>query len=54
MGTTSDSLWALFSGSVASWLRNNQRWMRNERYVSGGILISLGVATAFVGYSAKK
>ena len=54
MGTTSDSLWALFSGSVAGWLRNNQRWMRNERYVSGGILISLGVATAFVGYSAKK
>jgi threonine/homoserine/homoserine lactone efflux protein len=54
MGTTSDSLWALFSGSVAGWLRNNHRWMRNERYVSGGILISLGVATAFVGHSAKK
>jgi threonine/homoserine/homoserine lactone efflux protein len=54
MGTTSDSLWALFSGSVAGWLRNNQRWMRNERYVSGGILISLGVATALAGSSAKK
>jgi threonine/homoserine/homoserine lactone efflux protein len=54
MGTTSDSLWALFSGSVAGWLRNNQRWMRNERYFSGGILISLGVATAFAGSSARK
>ncbi len=54
MGTTSDSLWALFSGSVAGWLRNNQRWMRNERYVSGGILISLGVATALAVHSAKK
>jgi threonine/homoserine/homoserine lactone efflux protein len=54
MGTASDSLWALFSGSVAGWLRNNQRWMRNERYVSGGILISLGVATALAGHSAKK
>jgi threonine/homoserine/homoserine lactone efflux protein len=54
MGTTSDCLWALFSGSVAGWLRNNQRWMRNERYVSGGILISLGVATALAGHSAKK
>lgn len=54
MGTTSDFLWALFSGSVAGWLRNNQRWMRNERYVSGGILISLGLATAFAGHSAKK
>jgi threonine/homoserine/homoserine lactone efflux protein len=54
MGTASDSLWALFSGSVAGWLRNNRRWMRNERYVSGGILISLGVATALAGHSAKK
>ena len=54
MGTTSDSLWAFFSGSVACWLRNNQRWMRNERYVSGGILISLGLATAFAGSSARK
>jgi threonine/homoserine/homoserine lactone efflux protein len=54
MGTTSDSLWALFSGSVAGWLRGNQRWMRNERYLSGGILISLGVATALAGHSAKK
>jgi len=54
MGTTSDCLWALFSGSVAGWLRNNQRWMRNERYVSGGLLISLGVATALAGHSGKK
>jgi len=54
MGTTSDSLWALFSGGVAGWLRSNQRWMRNERYVSGGILISLGVATALAGSSARK
>ena len=54
MGTTSDSLWALCSGSVAGWLRGDQRWMRNERYVSGGILISLGIVTAFAGSSAKK
>ena len=54
MGTASDSLWALFSGSVAGWLRNNQSWVRNERYFSGGILISLGVATAFAGSSARK
>jgi threonine/homoserine/homoserine lactone efflux protein len=54
MGTASDCLWALFSGSVAGWLRNNQRWMRNERYVSGGILISLGVVTALAGHSSKK
>jgi threonine/homoserine/homoserine lactone efflux protein len=54
MGTTSDCVWAFFSSSVAGWLRGNPRWMRTERYVSGGILISLGVATAFAGHSAKK
>ena len=54
MGTSSDSIWAFFSSSVAGWLRGNPHWMRNERYVSGGILISLGLATAFAGPSAKK
>ncbi|HTQ59532.1 MAG TPA: LysE family translocator [Candidatus Solibacter sp.] len=54
MGTTSDCIWALFSSRVASWFRANRRWQRNERYVSGGILICLGLATAFAGSSAKK
>ncbi|HYL63121.1 MAG TPA: LysE family translocator [Candidatus Methylomirabilis sp.] len=54
MGTTSDSIWAVFSSSVAGWLRANPRWTRNERFVSGGILISLGLATTFAGSSAKK
>jgi threonine/homoserine/homoserine lactone efflux protein len=54
MGTASDSIWAFFSSSVAAWLRGNQRWTRSERYVSAGILISLGLATAFAGSSAKK
>jgi len=54
MGTTSDSLWAVCSGSVAGWLRGNPSWMRSERYVSGGILISLGLATALAGHSGKK
>jgi threonine/homoserine/homoserine lactone efflux protein len=54
MGTTSDSIWAFFSSGVAGWLRTNPRWTRNERYFSGGILISLGLATAFAGHSAKK
>jgi threonine/homoserine/homoserine lactone efflux protein len=54
MGTCSDSLWALFSGTVAHRLRGNPRWMRTQRYVSGGMLISLGVATAFAGSNTKK
>jgi threonine/homoserine/homoserine lactone efflux protein len=54
MGTFSDSLWAYFCGTVAHRLRGNPRWMRAQRFVSGGLLISLGVATAFAGSSANK
>jgi threonine/homoserine/homoserine lactone efflux protein len=54
MGVVSDSLWALFAGTVAQWLRGNTRWMQTQRYVSGGMLISLGLATAFAGSSSKK
>ena len=54
MGVMSDSVWALSSGTVAHWLRRDKRWMRTQRYVSGGMLISLGVATAFAGSGSKK
>lgn len=54
MGLMSDSLWALSAGTVASRLRGNARWLRAQRYISGGMLISLGLATAFAGSSSKK
>jgi threonine/homoserine/homoserine lactone efflux protein len=54
LGMLSDSLWAVFAGTFAHWLRGNPRWMRAQRYVSGGMLISLGVATAFAGSGSKK
>jgi threonine/homoserine/homoserine lactone efflux protein len=54
LGVLSDSLWALCSGTLAHWLRDNPRWMHTQRYVSGGMLISLGVATALAGSSSKK
>ena len=54
MGITSDSLWALFAGTVARRLSRSTHWIRTQRYVSGGMLISLGVATAFAGSSSKK
>jgi threonine/homoserine/homoserine lactone efflux protein len=54
MGMTSDSLWALFAGRVAQRLNRSRRWNRTQRYVSGGMLISLGVATALAGSGAKK
>jgi threonine/homoserine/homoserine lactone efflux protein len=54
MGITSDSLWALFAGTVALRLNRNSHWNRTQRYVSGGMLISLGVATALAGTGGKK
>ncbi len=54
MGITSDSLWALFAGTVAHHLKRNTRWLNTQRYVSGGMLISLGLATAFAGSGTRK
>jgi threonine/homoserine/homoserine lactone efflux protein len=45
---------ALSAGTVAHVLRGNPRWMRSQRYVSGSMLISLGLATAFAGSGSKK
>jgi threonine/homoserine/homoserine lactone efflux protein len=53
LGLASDSAWALTAGTVARLFRRNPRAMRNQRYVSGGMLISLGVATAFAGPGKK-
>jgi threonine/homoserine/homoserine lactone efflux protein len=43
IATLSDSVWALGSGSFATLLRASARARRVERYVSGGILVGLGV-----------
>jgi threonine/homoserine/homoserine lactone efflux protein len=54
MGVLSDSVWALFAGALAHALKRNTRWTQTQRYVSGGMLISLGVATAFAGSTNRK
>jgi threonine/homoserine/homoserine lactone efflux protein len=54
MGVTSDTLWALTAGTLAQHLKRNTRWLKVERYVSGGMLISLGLATAFAGSNTRK
>ena len=54
MGLASDSLWALFAGTLTRWLRSHSRWTEAPRYLSGGLLISLGVVTAFSGFAGRK
>jgi threonine/homoserine/homoserine lactone efflux protein len=53
MGVVSDSLWGVFAGTIADRLRRRRRWSRTERYLSGGILISLGLATTVSGHNPR-
>jgi threonine/homoserine/homoserine lactone efflux protein len=53
MGLCSDSMWGLLAGTLAERLRGSVRLRRAQRNVSGGVLIALGVATAFSGARSK-
>jgi threonine/homoserine/homoserine lactone efflux protein len=54
MGILSDSLWGLCAGTVADRLRASNSWSRRQRYISGGMLISLGLAIAVSGHAPQK
>ncbi|HEY8188213.1 MAG TPA: LysE family translocator [Pyrinomonadaceae bacterium] len=53
LGTLSDSLYALASGSIGNWLRGNLKFVRAQRYFAGSVYIGLGAATAFTGVHKK-
>ena len=53
MGFVSDSVWAFTAGAAAGWLRRNQTYLRNQRYVSGTVYLGLGMATAVSGSRHK-
>jgi threonine/homoserine/homoserine lactone efflux protein len=53
LATLSDGAWALVAGTAADRFRGNARWLRGERYVSGGVLVGLGLATAVSGSRSK-
>ena len=46
VGICTDSTYALVGGTAGRFLRNSRGWRRSERYVSGGIYITLGVGAA--------
>ena len=46
LGAITDSLYALTAGSAARWLRGQPRFLAGERWITGGLYISLGVAAA--------
>jgi threonine/homoserine/homoserine lactone efflux protein len=53
MGWVSDSVWATIAGTFGTRLRGNVRLRGAQRKVSGGVLIALGLASAFSGAKAK-
>jgi len=53
LGTLSDSIYALASGSIGNWLRGNLKFLRAQRYFAGSVYIGLGAATALSGAQRK-
>jgi threonine/homoserine/homoserine lactone efflux protein len=53
MAITSDSMYALLSGSLAGWLKRNRNVLNNLRYFSGGMYILLGITAAVAGSRQK-
>ena len=53
MGMTSDALYALVAGTAGRWVKRNDRYLRWERYVTGGVFIGLGLTAALAGNGRK-
>ena len=53
IGIVTDSIYGMVGGSAGRLLRNSRAWRKSERYVSGGIYITLGVGAALTS-GAKK
>ena len=53
MGVCVGALYALLAGTLGNWLKTYGRFLRAQRYVSGCILVALGVAAALSGSGRK-
>lgn len=49
MGTVTDGMYAIAAGTIGGWLKRRPSVVTAQRYVAGGIFISLGLATALAG-----
>jgi threonine/homoserine/homoserine lactone efflux protein len=49
----SDGLYALAAGTASDWLRGSPRFLRAERWISGTVLVGLGVTAALSGSNRK-
>jgi threonine/homoserine/homoserine lactone efflux protein len=53
LGFCTDSGYALVAGTAGNWLKQSRGFLKFERYVSGVLLIGLGVTAAFAGNQKK-
>jgi threonine/homoserine/homoserine lactone efflux protein len=54
LGILSDGAYALVAARFGSWLRTSRRLARAQRYVSGGILVGLGLSAAVTNARTTK
>jgi threonine/homoserine/homoserine lactone efflux protein len=53
MAIVTDGIYALIAGTLGQWLKNNQQFLKTQKYLSGSIYIFLGVTTALSGGHSK-
>ena len=53
LGVVSDGLYAVLAGTAGGWLKQGGRFLRVERYVTGGVFVGLGLTAAFAGNGRK-
>ena len=49
LAVITDGAYALLAGTAGNWLRRNQRFLRAQRYLAGGMYVALGLAAAVSG-----
>lgn len=54
MGMCTDCSYALLSGTVGGWLKQQRAIQRGQKYVTGGIYLALGVVAAVSGNHNSK
>jgi threonine/homoserine/homoserine lactone efflux protein len=53
LGLITDGCYAVAAGTAGGWLKRTRAYLRFERYVSGFLLIGLGLTAAFAGNHKK-
>ncbi|MFL5333333.1 MAG: LysE family translocator [Geminicoccaceae bacterium] len=53
LGSVTDGCYALAAGTAGNWLQRSRGYLACERYVSGVLLVGLGLTAAFAGNQRK-